>query len=61
MALAAKSIRKAAAIGDEVIPVMLGGDAKVDNRKFKDSFKSKAKMLSSEEVLAWTSQPLGGI
>ncbi|SIT48853.1 YbaK/prolyl-tRNA synthetase associated domain-containing protein (fragment) [Paraburkholderia ribeironis] len=37
---------------------MLGRDAKVDNRKFKDTFKGKGKMLSSEEVLAWTSHPL---
>jgi prolyl-tRNA editing enzyme YbaK/EbsC (Cys-tRNA(Pro) deacylase) len=48
-------------VRDEVILLMLGGDAKVDNRKFKDAFKGKGKMLSSEEVLEWTSHPPGGV
>ncbi|WP_207005558.1 YbaK/EbsC family protein [Trinickia mobilis] len=46
---------------DEVILLMLGGDAKIDNRKFKDQFKGKAKMLSADEVVEWTSHPVGGV
>jgi prolyl-tRNA editing enzyme YbaK/EbsC (Cys-tRNA(Pro) deacylase) len=46
---------------DEVILLMLGGDARIDNRKFKDHFQSKAKMLNAEEVVEWTSHPVGGV
>jgi prolyl-tRNA editing enzyme YbaK/EbsC (Cys-tRNA(Pro) deacylase) len=46
---------------DEVILLMLGGDAKIDNRKFKDKFKGKARMLSADEVVEWTSHPVGGV
>lgn len=46
---------------DEVILLMLGGDAKIDNRKFKDQFKGKARMLSADEVVDWTSHPVGGV
>jgi prolyl-tRNA editing enzyme YbaK/EbsC (Cys-tRNA(Pro) deacylase) len=46
---------------DEAILLVLGGDAKIDNRKFKDRFKSKAKMLSADEVVEWTSHPVGGV
>ena len=46
---------------DEVILLVLGGDAKIDNRKFKDRFKGKAKMLSADEVVEWTSHPVGGV
>jgi prolyl-tRNA editing enzyme YbaK/EbsC (Cys-tRNA(Pro) deacylase) len=46
---------------DEVILLVLGGDAKIDNRKFKAQFKGKAKMLSADEVVEWTSHPVGGV
>ncbi|MDJ1163937.1 YbaK/EbsC family protein [Burkholderia gladioli pv. gladioli] len=46
---------------DEVILLVLGGDAKIDNRKFKDQFKGKAKMLNANEVVEWTSHPVGGV
>ena len=42
---------------DEVVLLILGGDAKIDNRKFKAQFKTKAKMLNAEEVVEWTSHP----
>ena len=38
--------------GDGSILVVAAGDAKVDNRKFKDRFGRKAKMLSADEVEA---------
>lgn len=46
---------------DEVVLVVLGGDARIDNQKFKAAFGVKAKMLDAEEVLAWTSHPVGGV
>jgi prolyl-tRNA editing enzyme YbaK/EbsC (Cys-tRNA(Pro) deacylase) len=35
---------------DRVILIVAAGDAKVDNRKFRDEFGVKAKMLKGEEV-----------
>jgi len=46
---------------DEVILLMLGGDAKIDNRKYKEQFGIKAKMLSADEVVSWTGHPVGGV
>ncbi|VBB07330.1 Hypothetical protein LUCI_2574 [Lucifera butyrica] len=43
------------------ILVVTAGDAKVDNRKFKDEFGIKAKMLSPEEVLGLTGHAVGGV
>jgi prolyl-tRNA editing enzyme YbaK/EbsC (Cys-tRNA(Pro) deacylase) len=37
------------------------GTARIDNRKYKDHFGSKAKMLSFEETLAVTGHPVGGV
>lgn len=48
-------------LGDQVILLILGGDARIDNRKYKDRFKSKAKMLNAEEVVEWTGHPVGGV
>lgn len=41
--------------------VVSKGDAKIDNRKFKDEFKTKAKMMKYEEVLEATGHPVGGV
>jgi prolyl-tRNA editing enzyme YbaK/EbsC (Cys-tRNA(Pro) deacylase) len=46
---------------DEVVLVMLGGNAKIDYQKFKGQFKTKAKMLNVDEVVEWTSHPVGGV
>ena len=48
-------------VKDEVVLVVLGGDAKIDNQKFKAQFKTKAKMLDADEVTQWTSHPVGGV
>ncbi len=37
------------------------GTARIDNRKYKEHFGSKAKMLSFEETLAVTGHPVGGV
>ncbi|KJK25897.1 prolyl-tRNA synthetase [Burkholderiaceae bacterium 16] len=46
---------------DEVVLLVMGGDTRIDNRKYKDQFGGKAKMLDAEDVLAWTSHPVGGV
>jgi prolyl-tRNA editing enzyme YbaK/EbsC (Cys-tRNA(Pro) deacylase) len=46
---------------DHAVLVVLGGDARLDNRKFKQHFGVKAKMLGAEEVAHWTGHPVGGV
>ncbi|EHP42188.1 YbaK/prolyl-tRNA synthetase associated domain-containing protein [Cupriavidus basilensis OR16] len=46
---------------DEVVLLVMGGDTRIDNRKYKDQFGGKAKMLDADDVLAWTSHPVGGV
>jgi prolyl-tRNA editing enzyme YbaK/EbsC (Cys-tRNA(Pro) deacylase) len=47
--------------GDGCILLVAAGDARVDNRRFRDSFGVKAKMLSPDEALALTGHPVGGV
>ena len=48
-------------LGDgRVIILVASGDARVDNRKFKEAF-GKGKMLSPGEVAEWTGHPVGGV
>ncbi|MBX3568895.1 MAG: YbaK/EbsC family protein [Rhizobiaceae bacterium] len=48
-------------VGEQVMLVVAGGMARLDNRKFKDRFSAKPRMLDAEEALAVTSHPVGGI
>ncbi|MCY0386615.1 YbaK/EbsC family protein [Robbsia sp. Bb-Pol-6] len=48
-------------LNDEVILLVMGGDARIDNRKYKERFGGKAKMLGADDVVAWTSHPVGGV
>ncbi|MEG0284226.1 MAG: YbaK/EbsC family protein [Erysipelotrichales bacterium] len=41
--------------------VVMAGDAKVDNKKFKNNFKLKAKMMDADGVLEKTGHPVGGV
>ena len=43
------------------ILIQVAGDAKVDNKKYKDYFGEKAKMLSPEEVPEYTNHEIGGV
>ena len=43
------------------ILVVSAGDYKIDNRKFKDRFSLKPKMLSPDEALALTGHAVGGV
>lgn len=46
---------------DKPILVVVVGDVKVSNSKFKQHFKTKAKMLSSEEVETLIGHKVGGV
>lgn len=41
--------------------IVAAGDAKIDNKKFKEKFKMKAKMLSPEEVISMVGHAVGGV
>lgn len=43
------------------ILIQTAGDTKIDNRKFKDTFGQKAKMLTAEEVVEFTGHAVGGV
>lgn len=47
--------------GDQAVLIVMGGTARLDNRKYKDRFGTKAKMLNAEEVVHWTGHPIGGV
>lgn len=46
---------------DKYIMVVLSGEKKIDNRKFKDTFHCKARMVPPKEVLEITGHPVGGV
>ncbi|MBP2449327.1 YbaK/EbsC family protein [Rhizobium leguminosarum] len=48
-------------VGEQMMLVVAGGTARLDNRKFKDRFGAKGRMLDAEEVVAVTSHPVGGV
>ncbi len=41
--------------------IVMAGDAKIDNHKYKSFFATKAKMLTFEEVEPLTGFPVGGV
>ncbi len=46
---------------DQAILVVAAGDAKIDNKKFRQTFNMKARMLSPDEVLEQTGHAVGGV
>jgi prolyl-tRNA editing enzyme YbaK/EbsC (Cys-tRNA(Pro) deacylase) len=46
---------------DEVILLVTRGDARLDNRKTKERFGARPRMLGAEEVEAMTGHPVGGV
>lgn len=46
---------------DTAILIVTAGDTKIDNSKFKHFFSMKAKMLSPEDVEAYTGHAVGGV
>ena len=59
-ALIAKTMSFKLKDGENIL-ILAAGDRKVDNRKFKDYFQVKAKMLDQDEVLEITGHPVGGV
>jgi len=47
--------------GDQVFLLVTRGDARLDNRKFKEQFAAKPRMLPLEETAELTGQPVGGV
>lgn len=41
-------------IKDKIVLIVARGDARLDNKKLKETFGAKARMLSSDEVVTWT-------
>ncbi|MEF3088459.1 YbaK/EbsC family protein [Raoultella sp. WB_B2P2-3] len=48
-------------VKDRVILVVSRGDVRLDNKKLKEAFGAKARMLSSDEVVTLTGHPVGGV
>lgn len=46
---------------DDCILIVMAGDAKIDNKKYKAKFAAKAKMLSAEETLEIVGHAVGGV
>ena len=47
--------------GEQAILVVAAGDVRVDNRKFKDVFHTKAKMMPPERLEALVGHAMGGV
>lgn len=47
--------------GDTILLVVTAGMKRLDNRKFRDRFAAKPRMLGPEEVVEVTSHPVGGV
>jgi prolyl-tRNA editing enzyme YbaK/EbsC (Cys-tRNA(Pro) deacylase) len=48
-------------VGGTVFLLVARGDARLDNRKCKDAFGARPRMLGAEETLALTGHPVGGV
>lgn len=48
-------------VDDSAILILAAGDARIDNRKYKDKFHCKAKMLTADEVIEMVGHPVGGV
>lgn len=47
--------------GERNMIVVMAGTARLDNRKFRDLFGSKPRMLAGDEVVEVTGHPVGGV
>lgn len=48
-------------VNEQAILIVAAGDAKIDNPKYKEEFKTKAKMLSPDEVTELIGHAIGGV
>jgi prolyl-tRNA editing enzyme YbaK/EbsC (Cys-tRNA(Pro) deacylase) len=47
--------------GDRVMLIVTSGSSRLDNKKFKEAFGMRPRMLGADEVLALTGHPVGGV
>ena len=47
--------------GEQPMLIVFAGDARIDNRKYKDRFGVKAKMMTAEEIEGQTGLHFGGV
>lgn len=47
--------------GGQPMLIVFAGDARIDNRKYKDRFGVKAKMMTAEEIESLTGLQFGGV
>ena len=48
-------------LDEKAILIVVAGKSKIDNKKYKQCFSKKAKMLNSEEALEETGHAIGGV
>jgi prolyl-tRNA editing enzyme YbaK/EbsC (Cys-tRNA(Pro) deacylase) len=48
-------------IGEDVVLLVTRGDVRLDNQKFKATFRAKPKMVDAADVEAATGHPIGGV
>ena len=48
-------------LGDQPILIVAAGNCRIDNRKFKETFGCKAKMMTAEELDRFTGLQFGGV
>ena len=48
-------------VGDQAMLLVAGGTARLDNRKAREAFGGKARMLGLDEVVQLTGHPIGGV
>lgn len=48
-------------VDEGCVLIVTAGDAKIDNKKYKEFFHTKAKMLTAEEVVEFTGHAIGGV
>lgn len=48
-------------VDGRAVLIVLAGDVKIDNRKFKDQFHVKASMICQEDVERYIGHPVGGV
>lgn len=48
-------------VGERVLLLVAGGTSRLDNRKARDVFGGKARMLGLDEVVKLTGHPIGGV
>lgn len=46
---------------DHAIIIVVAGDGKISNQKFKSTFQTKAKMISGDQVESLVGHPVGGV